>query len=59
MNQHNRKRESPWDMCFLSELTCGSSGDNFVSMMEYMPKVAVVGRPTKAILDYANSVMLN
>jgi len=39
---------------FLSDIYCGSSGDNFVQMMKQFKKVTVVGRPTLGILDYSN-----
>ena len=38
----------------LSDIYCGSSGDNFVQMMKQFKKVTVVGRPTLGILDYSN-----
>ncbi|MGT2784646.1 S41 family peptidase [Streptococcus merionis] len=46
--------ESPERIIILSDVYCGSSGDNFVEMMRRMPKVTVVGRPTLGILDYSN-----
>lgn len=45
---------APEKIYVLSDVTCGSSGDNFVEMMKLMPKVTVVGRPTLGILDYSN-----
>ncbi|ESR08928.1 peptidase S41 [Streptococcus iniae] len=46
--------QSPEQIYVLSDVYCGSSGDNFVAMMKAMPKVTVVGRPTLGILDYSN-----
>lgn len=46
--------QSPEQIYVLSDVYCGSSGDNFVAMMKAMPKVTVVGRPTMGILDYSN-----
>lgn len=53
------RKNAPEKVYILSDVTCGSSGDNFVSMMKQMPKVTVVGRPTLGILDYSNCVMLH
>lgn len=38
----------------LADVTCGSSGDNFVWVASLLDKVTVMGRPTMGILDYAN-----
>lgn len=46
--------EAPEKILVLSDVTCGSSGDNFVDIMRQMPKVTVIGRPTMGILDYSN-----
>lgn len=48
------QKAAPKRVYVLSDVTCGSSGDNFVLMMKNMPKVTVVGRPTLGILDYSN-----
>lgn len=45
---------APERIILLSDVMCGSSGDNFVDTMKKMPKVTVVGRPTLGILDYSN-----
>lgn len=45
---------SPKQIFLLSDVYCGSSGENFVEMMKWMPKVTVVGRATMGILDYSN-----
>ena len=44
----------PEKLFILSDVYCGSSGDNFVSMMKAFDKVTVIGRPTLGILDYSN-----
>ena len=44
----------PEKVFVLADVTCGSSGDNFVDTMKKMPKVTVLGRPTMGILDYSN-----
>ena len=46
--------EAPEKIILLADVTCGSSGDNFVDIMKKMPKVTVIGRPTLGILDYSN-----
>ena len=46
--------EAPEKIVLLADVTCGSSGDNFVDIMKKMPKVTVIGRPTLGILDYSN-----
>ncbi|MGT2742799.1 S41 family peptidase [Streptococcus plurextorum] len=45
---------SPENVIVLSDVYCGSSGDNFVATMKKLPKVTVMGRPTMGILDYSN-----
>ncbi|MFC3928704.1 S41 family peptidase [Streptococcus caprae] len=50
---------SPKQVYVLSDVECGSSGDNFVLMMKNMPKVTVVGRPTLGILDYSNCTLVD
>lgn len=47
-------QEKPEKLFILSDVYCGSSGDNFVSMMKAFDKVTVIGRPTLGILDYSN-----
>ncbi|VUX01890.1 Peptidase family S41 [Streptococcus constellatus] len=44
----------PEKLFILSDVYCGSSGDNFVLMMKAFDKVTVIGRPTLGILDYSN-----
>ncbi|MTB63766.1 peptidase S41 [Streptococcus sp. zg-86] len=44
----------PEKIFVLSDVECGSSGDNFVQIMKDLPKVTVLGRPTMGILDYSN-----
>lgn len=44
----------PESIVLLSDVYCGSSGDNFVRMMKHFQKVTVLGRPTLGILDYSN-----
>ena len=44
----------PEKVFVLADVTCGSSGDNFVDTMKKMSKVTVLGRPTMGILDYSN-----
>lgn len=44
----------PERVIVLSDVTCGSSGDNFVWVASLLDKVTVMGRPTMGILDYAN-----
>lgn len=46
--------DGPEKIIVLSDIICGSSGDNFVDIMKKMPKVTVMGRPTLGILDYSN-----
>ena len=43
----------PEKVFVLADVTCGSSGDNFVDTMKKMPKVTVLGRPTMGFLDYS------
>lgn len=43
----------------LCDVTCGSSGDNFVEMVKKLPKVTVVGRPTLGVLDYSNCITID
>ena len=51
----NVKGEShPEKIFVLADVYCASSGDNFVQMMKWFPKVTVLGRPTLGILDYSN-----
>lgn len=47
-------QSSPERIFVLTDVYCGSSGDNFVQTMKQFPKVTVVGRPTLGILDYSN-----
>ncbi|AGU73611.1 hypothetical protein SCI_1885 [Streptococcus constellatus subsp. pharyngis C1050] len=47
-------QEKPEKLFILSDVYCGSSGDNFVLMMKAFDKVTVIGRPTLGILDYSN-----
>ena len=49
-----RGGQYPEQIYILSDIYCGSSGDNFVQMMKQFKKVTVVGRPTLGILDYSN-----
>ena len=44
----------PEKIFVLADVHCASSGDNFVQMMKWFPKVTVLGRPTLGILDYSN-----
>ena len=44
----------PEKIFVLADVYCASSGDNFVQMMKWFPKVTVLGRPTLGILDYSN-----
>lgn len=46
--------DKPEKIFVLSDVGCGSSGDNFVKIMKEMPKVTVLGRSTMGILDYSN-----
>lgn len=46
--------DAPERVVVLSDVTCGSSGDNFVWLASLLDKVTVMGRPTMGILDYAN-----
>lgn len=45
---------APERVVVLADVTCGSSGDNFVWLTSLLDKVTVMGRPTMGILDYAN-----
>ena len=47
-------KAAPEKIILLTDVTCGSSGDNFVDILKKMPKVTVIGRPTLGILDYSN-----
>ena len=47
-------RKSPEKVYIITDERCGSSGDAFVELMSYSPKVTVVGRPTMGITDYSN-----
>ncbi|GKV57720.1 hypothetical protein NCCP2222_36670 [Sporosarcina sp. NCCP-2222] len=38
----------------LSDVTCGSSGETFIKNLKHSPKVKVIGRHTRGILDYFN-----
>ncbi|WP_049617965.1 MULTISPECIES: S41 family peptidase [unclassified Streptococcus] len=53
------KEDSPKHVYILSDINCGSSGDNFVDTLKMMPKVTVVGRPTLGILDYSNCALVD
>lgn len=59
LSRYKGKMNAPEKVIILSDVTCGSSGDNFVLMMKAMPKVRVMGRPTMGILDYSNCCMLD
>lgn len=52
------RADSPKHVYVLSDVNCGSSGDNFVDILKKMPKVTVVGRPTLGILDYSNCAVV-
>lgn len=48
------RTDGPERVIVLADVTCGSSGDNFVWLTSLFDKVTVMGRPTMGILDYAN-----
>lgn len=48
----------PKQVVVLSDVMCGSSGDNFVATMKNLPKVTVMGRGTMGVLDYSNCCSL-
>lgn len=48
------RTDGPERVIVLADVTCGSSGDNFVWLTRLLDKVTVMGRPTMGILDYAN-----
>lgn len=50
---------APKRIVVLADVTCGSSGDNFVWVASLLDKVTVMGRPTMGILDYANCCYAN
>lgn len=58
-DKHLRGSEFPKQVVLLSDVMCGSSGDNFVSTMKGLPKVTVIGRGTMGILDYSNCCYLD
>lgn len=45
---------NPQKVFLITDESCASSGDSFVEIMKCSPKVTVVGRPTRGILDYSN-----
>ena len=51
-------RENPQHVWIITDEQCGSSGDAFVEIMSFSPKVTVVGRPTSGITDYSNCSMV-
>ncbi len=51
-------KEKPEKVWVLTDEGCGSSGDAFVEIMSFSPKVTVVGRPTSGITDYSNLNMV-
>lgn len=44
-------QENPINVYVLSDVTCVSSGDTFVDNVKKSPKVIVVGRATRGIMD--------
>ncbi len=51
-------KEIPEKVWILTDEGCASSGDAFVEIMRFSPKVTVVGRPTSGITDYSNLNMV-
>ena len=47
-------RADPEKVFIITDERCASSGDAFVEVMSFSPKVTVVGRPTMGITDYSN-----
>lgn len=47
-------RAYPEKVFIITDERCASSGDAFVEVMSFSPKVTVVGRPTMGITDYSN-----
>lgn len=47
-------RANPEKVFIITDERCASSGDAFVEVMSFSPKVTVVGRPTMGITDYSN-----
>lgn len=52
-------RSTPANVYVLSDYSCASSGDTFVSNAKKSPKVTVVGRATMGIIDYMNVVTVD
>lgn len=52
-------KRKPEKVFVITDDACGSSGDSFVYEMALSPKVTVVGRNTRGILDYSNLVERN
>ncbi|MDR3191054.1 MAG: hypothetical protein LBT80_07625 [Lactobacillaceae bacterium] len=50
---------TPQNIVVLSDVYCGSSGDQFVDICKLSPKVTVMGRNTMGITDYSNVICDN
>lgn len=51
-------RKKPEHVYILSDVYCGSSGDQFVENCRESSKVMVIGRPTAGVTDYSNLIIL-
>lgn len=47
----------PKSVVVLTDKFCGSSGEQFVIDAKLSPKVTVMGRPTRGVLDYSNQAI--
>ncbi|MGM7701439.1 S41 family peptidase [Pseudalkalibacillus sp. Hm43] len=45
---------APETVMIITDRYCGSSGDQFALIASQSPKVRMIGRPTKGVLDYSN-----
>ena len=52
-------RKQPEKVFVITDEGCASSGDAFVEVMSFSPKVTIVGRPTMGITDYSNCTMVS
>ncbi len=52
-------RKEPQKVFIITDEGCASSGDSFVEVMSFSPKVTIVGRPTMGITDYSNCSMIS
>ncbi|MGM9969198.1 MAG: S41 family peptidase [Anaeroplasma sp.] len=50
-------KKKPEKIWIITDQGCGSSGDAFVEIMSYSPKVKIIGRPTLGITDYSNCTL--